>query len=215
MPGLNIKDKVESARWDRVFKAWNEEGVALLFELATDYTRHYPDRFWGWVVLADALGEMARYREAERALRQAQRLAPAVHRADIYAHWGHLYNTKCDVKRAERWYRRALKLSKGKDTMQCVVYLGGVLAKQGRLTEAGECHRKAISLSTDPPDEAYYNLGLVLRAQGEYKDALKFFNRAVKIDPAYAIAEAAWKDTINAEEIKKQNRREKSKPERR
>src|SRR5467141_5373281 len=129
MPGLNIKDKVESARWRRVFKVWNEEGVALLFELATDYTRRYPDRFWGWVVLADALGEMARYREAERALKQAQRLAPADRRADIYAHWGHLCNTKCDLRQAERWYRRSLKQSSGNETMRCLVYLGGVLAK--------------------------------------------------------------------------------------
>ena len=212
MSSLGITDKVESELWRRVFKVWNEEGAALLFELATDYTRRYPNRFWAWVVLADALGEMARYPEAERALRQAQRLAPASHRADIYAHRGHLYNAKCDVKRAERWYRRALELSKGKDTMRCLIYLGGVLAKQGRLADAEECHRKAISLSTDPPDEAYYNLGLVLRAHGKYKDALKFFSRAVKIDPAYAIAETAWKDTMNAEKFKKRKHREKSKP---
>ncbi len=215
MPGLNIKDKVESARWSRVFKAWNEEGVALLFELATDYTRHYPKRFWGWVVLADALGEMARYREAERALERAQRLAPTDRRADIDAHWGHLYDVKCDLKRAERWYRRALKQAVGKDKMRCLIYLGGVLAKQSRFAEAEQCQRKAISLSTEPPDEAYYNLGLVLRAQQRYKEALKYLNRAVRIDPAYAKAEASWKDVMNAETFKKQNRREKSKSQRR
>src|SRR5262249_19488573 len=99
--------------------------------------------------------------------------------------------------------------------MRCFIYLGGILAKQGRLKEAELCHRKAVQLSTGPADEAYHNLGLVLRAQGKYGDALKYFNRAVKIDPAYKIATTAWKDVMNAVKFKKENRREKSKPERR
>jgi protein O-GlcNAc transferase len=211
MAGKKTPSKDESDLLKQMFDAWNGDGAAFLFELATTYTQRYPDNYWGWVILADALSDLARYDEAERALRQAQRLVPAERRINVYAHWGHLYDRKCDLNRAARWYRRALKEKGGKNTMRCLIYLGGVLAKQGRFAEAEECHRKAISLSTDPADEAYYNLGLVLRAQQKYKQALRCFSRAVKIDPAYAIAEAAWKDTINAEKFKKQNRREKSK----
>lgn len=206
--------KEESDLLARMFDAWNGDGVALVFELATNYTQRYPENYWGWVVLSDALSDMARYSEAERALRQAQQVAPKDRRVVVYAHWGHLCKKKCELKRAERWYRRALKEKKSKNTMRCLIYLGAVLARQGRFTEAEECHRRAISFSTDSPDEAYYNLGLVLRAQQKYKQALKYFNRAVKIDPAYAIAEAAWKDVMNAEKFKRQNRSEKSKSER-
>ena len=172
MTGGKTSSKEESDLLKRMFDAWNGDGTALLFELATDYTQRYPDNYWGWIVLADALSDLARYGEAERALRQARRLVPAERRINVYAHWGHLYDRKCDLKRAERWYRRALKEKRSKNTMRCLIYLGGVLAKQGRFAEAEECQRKAISLSTDPPDEAYYNLGLVLRARGKYKDAL-------------------------------------------
>ena len=207
--------KEESGLLERMFDAWNRDGTALLFELATDYTQHYPHNYWGWVVLADALGDLARYKEAERALRQAQRLVPPDRRGNVSAHRGHLYDTKCDLRRAERWYRRALRESRGKNKMRCLIYLGGVLARQGRLDEAEQCHRKAVGLDSDPQDEAYYNLGLVLRARGKYKDALKYFNRAVRIDPAYTIASAAWKDVMNAVKFKKEIRREKSKSERR
>jgi tetratricopeptide (TPR) repeat protein len=83
--------------------------------------------------------------------------------------------------------------------MHRLVFLGGVLARQGQFAEAKQCHSRAIRLATSLADEAYYNLGLIFRAERKYNDALKCFERAVKLDPSYTMAEAAWKDVVEAQ----------------
>lgn len=196
MPGIKTSSKGEADLWNRVMHAWDRDKPACHFELARQYTKTYPKKFWGWVALADVLARLARFQEARQALRRVERLAPPNRHADIYVEWGHFYNKKCALKTAERWYRRALK---GKVTMHRLVFLGGVLAKQGRLAEAKQCHSRAIRLSTSSADEAYYNLGLIFRAERKYNEALKCFERAVKLDPSYTMAETAWKDVVEAQ----------------
>jgi tetratricopeptide (TPR) repeat protein len=43
-------------------------------------------------------------------------------------------------------------------------------------------------------EEAYFNLGLILRAEGKYEEALECFERAIEIDPQYTLAKQARKD---------------------
>src|SRR6266496_2182224 len=159
--------------------AWNDGHGATHFEVAARYTRKYPENAWGWVALADILVHLAHYEAAYRALSQADRLAPGNLRGHICVQWGHLFNESCDLRRAEKWYRRAIQHKA--DTPR-LVFLGAVLAKQGRFAEAKRCHRRAARLATSPADEAYYNLGLILRAERRYSEALLYFDRAIKID---------------------------------
>ena len=69
-----------------------------------------------------------------------------------------------------------------------------MLAKQGEFAEAKRCHRRAIKLETSPPDEAYYNLGLILRAERRFAAALDAFDAAIRIDPDYSLAKCARRD---------------------
>jgi len=47
-------------------------------------------------------------------------------------------------------------------------------------------------------DEAYFNLGLILRAEGLYEQALDAFTQAINIDPQYRIAKLTKRDVAAA-----------------
>lgn len=70
-------------------------------------------------------------------------------------------------------------------------------ARDGRLAEAEEAHRKATSLRGDV-DEAFLNLGLVLRAQGRFEEAAEAFECALAICAKYEEASEALADVREA-----------------
>ena len=186
------EDAVEKARWREVLRVWRV-GPACQLERARQYTAAYPERFAGWIVMADALWHTARYREAAAHLRKAQRLMPAKLKGEICHYWGSLYQAKNDLRRAEAWFRRAIKV---KPTTTAHIQLGAVVARQGRFAEAKKHHSRAIQLATPghPVDEAHLNLGLILRAEGKYRIAASHFAEAIRLDPRYRDARVALKD---------------------
>jgi tetratricopeptide (TPR) repeat protein len=154
-------------------------------ELASRYTRQCPQDIAGWAHLASALIQLGLYSEARRALRRLDKLAeqnPYL----VSVRWGEYYAARGELKRAETWYRRAVLSAPG-----ALVFLGGVLAKQGRLAEAKVCHRRATKVRADfslARDEAYLNLGWILRAERRYREALLCLEHAVALDPNYTAA---------------------------
>ena len=184
--------------WKRLLRAWHK-GPACQLEMARQYTSAFPARAHGWIVLADGLAGVARYSEAQDALRRASRLIEPDRRWFIAVQWGHLYREKHDQKSAERWYRKAVAARPSTSTH---IFLGATLAKQGRFAEAKRHHRQAIKLAkhaqSDAPDEAHYNLGLILRAERRYKEAAGHLMKALALDPKYKIAKEALQDVQKA-----------------
>ena len=176
-----------------------KKGPACQIEVASQYTKRFPDHATGWMVLADGLSVTARYGEAQVALRRAARLLSPDHRWQIAIEWGHFYRAKHDLHRAEQWHRKAVRLHPETRTH---IFLGAALASQGRLAEAKKHHRRAIQLARDPrndsPEEAYYHLGLILRAERRYREAAISLKRAIRLDPRYKIAREALKDVEQA-----------------
>jgi Tfp pilus assembly protein PilF len=109
------------------------------------------------------------------------------------------YKDKNDLRRAEAWFRKAIRAD---PTTSNYVLLGATLAKQGKLSQAGVMHRRAIRSRTrgDAIDEAHLNLGFVLRAQRKYVDATEQFAKALDIDPRYGHAKEALRDVRGAME---------------
>jgi tetratricopeptide (TPR) repeat protein len=118
---------------------------------------------------------------------------------------GNLFRDRGDFVVAEEWYRKAIDHSP--DDAQGHIYLGTMLAGLGRLDDAEQVHRKAIACKAGCIDEAYYNLGLVLRARERYAEALECFDRALSIDPQYKVARLAKRDVQNAMRVGVQSRR--------
>jgi tetratricopeptide (TPR) repeat protein len=140
------------------------------------------------------LYELARYEEAEHALKMAIPNLPPEHLDHAHVHLGHLYRARGDYESAEKWYRKAVE-SECNDAGR-YIYLGAMLAKKGDLVGAEAAHRNATHCTQGSLDEAYLNLGFVLRAQERYHEALECFERALELDPQYEVAAAGKNDMI-------------------
>jgi tetratricopeptide (TPR) repeat protein len=125
-------------------------------------------------------------------LLQAQRFCPRTIQRIPLGAFGHLYMERGDYGTAAEWYRRAIEAAP--DDADGYTYLGGVLAKQGRLDEAEQVHRRGVRCREGCVDEAYLNLGLILRAREQFEEAAECFREAIRLDPDYRHAKKALRD---------------------
>ena len=166
--------------------------VGCTVELARRYLAAHPKHCVVWIYYADALYDMARYTESLAALHRAVRLWPPKKLHLVYYRFGDIYKQRGAFRLAERWYRRAIEVSPSDATYR--IFLGGFLARAGRLQEAEAVHRRATRCKNGCIDEAFLNLGFVLRALERYSDARKCFQRALDINPKYKPAREALSD---------------------
>lgn len=186
------ENRILRRKYDRLRKAHDEGDTALAVLRARDFLTDYPDYGPAWIILGMALVSLARYQEAEAALNRAMELAPSdKQRLPLYQ-LGHLDRERGVFDRAADWYRRSIEAAP--DDASGYIYLGGALAKQGRIREAEAAHWKGIRCPDGCVDEAYLNLGLVLRAQERFEEAAECFRKAIDLDPDYKEAKRALRD---------------------
>ena len=185
--------------WDKMMDEWDSKNVSCHRHYAKLYTAKYPNDMFGWVALADALSIIARYGDAREALKKAEILSSKDHQHIVCHQIDHHYREKGDHLRAEKWYRKAVEAN---GNTRNLIFLGACLAKQGRFSEAKKCQRKAIKIASDSPDEAYYNLGLILRAEERYEEACNCFDKALELDPDYTVAKEARSDVLKVLHLK-------------
>ena len=188
--------KTQTQRFRELRAASHSDRTAHTIVLAQQYLADFPDHGPGWLDYGIALVELRRYAEARRALNRALRLCPEEKCHIVYAHVGHLYDMKGNCRKAAEWYKKSIALCP--DQAGYHIYLGATLAKHGNLEEAEACHRRATVCSEGCIDEAYLNLGFVLRAKGQYREALACFEKALEIDPKYREAKLSVKDVSAA-----------------
>ena len=187
------EDELRQTRFARLKSASDADLPALTILRARRYLARYPDHGYAWYLLANALIGLARYHEAEEAVSNALRLCPEERRHFPLCMMGQLYRFRGDYEKAAEWHTNAIEAAPT-DT-QGYIYLGGVLALQGRLREAEEVHRKATETCYEGcVDEAFFNLGLVLRAQERFEEAAACFREAIHLDPDYRAAKKALRD---------------------
>ena len=105
---------------------------------------------------------------------------------------GRLFDESGAHDDAARWYREAIDADPTDASHR--IFLGGMLAKLGRFEEAEAEHRAATQCAEGDIDEAYLNLGFVLRAQARFAEAAACFRTAIHIDPGYKAARRALRD---------------------
>ena len=181
-----MQERERGRRLRQIQAADDREHLGHTLELSKRFVEDFPDFPYGWIYLGDSLYGLARYSEALRAFRRALRLCPREKRFLVHVRLGHLHSRKGNLVRAEAWYRKAIAGNPSNASYR--IFLGGLLAIAGRLREAEAVHRQATNCKKGRIDEAYLNLGLVLRAQERYEEALKCFRKALKTDPRYAEA---------------------------
>lgn len=181
--------------------AWDENDTTCAIYLARLYTQSYPKDVFGWVTLADVLLPLPPHsQEAIQALCRARRLASNQKEvALVYRRAGRFYFERAAFRRAEIWYRRALKTL---EIGEHLIYLGTSLSRQGKFEEAKQCHYRAIQIGSEVADEAHCNLGLILRIEENYEEALKHLELAIELDPEYVIAKRVQRDILRMLETK-------------
>ncbi len=157
--------------------------VALVTLLSREYLLLKPQSWIAWHDLGSALWPMAHYAEALKALRQARKYCPKNHRHYVEAAFGHLYKRWGKYKLAARWYQKMIDATP--DDATGYIFRGAALARLGSLREAEAMHRAATACSEGCIDEAYLNLGLVLRAQERSGEAAESFRKALELTPDY------------------------------
>ena len=177
-------------RWEEINAA--EESGAYQIERLKALVRNAPESAGGWRRLGRALSELSRFDEALDALQRAQSLADPGRLVFVYCDTGELFRHRGDDAAAEAWFRKAT--DHDADDTQGYIYLGGLLARRGRLSEAEGVYRRAIQCRRGCLDEAWHNLGLVLRALERYDEAIQCFERAMSIDPQFKEARLAKRD---------------------
>jgi tetratricopeptide (TPR) repeat protein len=190
-----MPDRLRRLR-DRVRGLEDDDRPASALLAVREILLKHPDDANALVLQGRLLASLARHGEAEESLSRALALfvddsAYAVHRE-----FGHLY---------ESWGRLELALAEFEKVVALRpehasghIYAGAILARMGRFEEAIVSHTRATQCSEGQVDEAYLNLGLVLRALERFAEAKESFERALELDPAYAEARAALSDVLTA-----------------
>jgi Tfp pilus assembly protein PilF len=129
--------------------------------------------------LGMCFARLGRYEEAERYLHQAIQNEP--NSAPLYNNLGFAYIAQRRWVEAENQLRSALEIKP--DFARARVNLGMVLAYRDRHDEALEQFLMVL-----PEHEAYYNLGLLYRAQKQYPEAAMAFERALDLSPRFVAA---------------------------
>lgn len=172
--------------FDQIRLADDRDQTAVVVELCRKHLRKFPGHGPAWLRYGMALVALARYVEAERAIRRAIQLCPAKSLSFPYLQMGNLIEAKGNFKLAAVWYRKAAKLRPGDATFHN--YLGSNAWKRGLHKQAEKYFRQAVECSEGCLEEAYFNLGGIFLGKQNYPEAIKCYREALKIDPKYKIA---------------------------
>ena len=166
--------------------------------MAEQWLKDHPDDVSVASTYGEMLYQLTRYDEALAVFHDMIEHFPE-RRWGTYNQLGHLYRYRGDFEKAMRWYRKAIEEDSTEATS--FIFLGAIQARQGLLTDAEATHRTATQCKNGCIDEAYHNLGLVLRGQGRYDEAEECFGKAIEIDPEYEAAIEALDDIITVRKL--------------
>jgi tetratricopeptide (TPR) repeat protein len=151
-------------------------------------TRIAPDDAWNWGTLGDALMELGQYDGAADAYQNMVSLRPNQSSYNRASYYGWVMG---DAAGAIAIMQRAIAAgsSAPENTAWCLVDLGNLYFKTGRLAEAEESYRSALR-TFDGYYPAYAGLGRVQAAQGKFDDAIASLKRAQSVVPMPEYASA-------------------------
>lgn len=176
---------------DIILFAFDHDRAMTCVILAEQWLEKHPEDQLVTLRYAEMLYLLTRYEDALQVYLDALDTFPES-RSLIYAGLGRLYRYRGQFAEAETWFHKATQ--EDPDDATYLIFLGAAQARQGKLTEAEASHRRATKCTAGCIDEAWHNLGLVLRGQGYVYDAADCFREALKRDPEYQDAEDALRD---------------------
>ncbi len=189
---MRVAGSMFDARWDRLRSADGANLPALTAARARRLLDDFPEFGQVWKILGSALIDLARYEDAEAALLRAIAFCPLNRLWVPRSEMGRLRALRGDYDGAEFWFRQAIEAAP--ERAEPRVDLGGLLARSGRLAEAEAVLYAAVWCREGCQDEAWLNLGLVLRALDRLDQAVESFETALKLNPKHRGARRALRD---------------------
>jgi tetratricopeptide (TPR) repeat protein len=192
---LQPESPAKVRRWQAILVAGRKGYAALQRELVLKYLQQHPDDVWAWVLLARTLTGLEQLAQAQAVLRQAGKLASGEALGELWLQWGQLSEAQGSAARALRWYRKALGVQL---TSRGLLLLGSALVRRGEWAEAKACYQRLARRAEPGREEAYCQLGLLQRAEGKYRAALRSLDAALAIDAQLPAALDARQDVLAA-----------------
>ena len=184
---MNRDDYLDDLK-NRAKEAYRHDREPFVVEVLGKYLEHRSEDAHAWFLYGDSLRILGRSDEAMQPLLNAARLTSAQNLPKVYSVLAQLRESSGNRQEAEEWYEKGVSTSWGRECGWMWILRGANLAGCEDFVGASECHETATKCEGDR-DEAYYNWGAVLRAQGKYAEAAEAFNRALEISPEYTVAQ--------------------------
>jgi len=113
---------------------------------------------------------------------------------------GKAYRGIGKFKKAIKYYDKIIQVAP--DETVGYVFKGGCLVSMGEYELAKQEHMKATKLKGDP-EEAFHNLALISRAQLKFKEAKKYCEKSLEIDPNDKSVIHCYEDILQAIKMNK------------
>lgn len=181
----------------------NENGESAQALLSINfYCEQNPDDVSGLIAKAMINTELSNFSEAEKVLKSIDlnKNSSAKFLQIYYTEWASLYKAKNELEKAIEFYDKRINISP--DETGGYILKGAALAKLGKYEEAKDEHLKATQLEGNP-EEAFTNLGLILRAELNLGEAKAAFENSLKIISNDESVEKNLEDVTNAIELQK------------
>jgi tetratricopeptide (TPR) repeat protein len=186
---LTKKERLEEIR-----NADDRNHIAYVRFLCERFLRDYRDHAPTYLRLARHLISLFQYEKAEDALERGERIAPKEWLHAFAGQRGHLLLAQGKFAEAEKMFLTAHDLELDEDSADYLIFAGSASHSHGDLKRAEFLYRMASECEGGPIDEALFNLGGVLLAEGRFQEAANCYERALKIDPECELARDRLED---------------------
>lgn len=183
---------ISSPTWRQVMQAHESGLTALVVERCRKRLSFNPEDGATWTMLGMAFVNLARYADAEAALKKARVLMSGKWRRVVYWELGRLDHARGMFPSAIKWFRKGARIGPHDGIYWGMCAHSAAAIGNHRLAE--KFLRKALTFTEGCPDEYWFNLGAALLAQDRWEEARECYQKAVAIDPRYGIAKLRLKD---------------------
>jgi len=112
-----------------------------------------------------------------------------------YSELGDTYKELGDYKEAIKWYDKVIEVYPNETVGY--IFKGSCLASAGKYDLAKPVHLKATEMQGDP-EEAFYNLALISRAEMKFEKAKMYCEQSLEIDPDDKSVIHCYEDILEA-----------------
>ena len=175
----------------------DEENYAQALVAINKYVENHPKSKSGKLLKAVIYRDLANYTLAIQLLEEIKPTPKDKRDYSIiyFLELGRTYKEKGDYKRAIKWYDKGIAISP--DETIGYIYKGACLAAAGKYELAKIEHLKATKLAGDP-EEAFYNLALITRAEMKFAAAKEYCEQSLAIDPNDKNVQHCYNDILLA-----------------